>query len=155
MVFLQVKFCSLLEASSPTRDRVSDEAKHELDGEVDKLDRLVGQLRSTKDWVDSRGKRIKDLEMFLHSGGSCSESRQEDGSSTILSSHAPSSRESGSIIERVRVLEAMHQARVLMKKRRFKYRNIENAELNEGITRDVGRIVEKLIHPPSVFYCRN
>lgn len=99
----------------PARDRGLDEAKRELDGEVNELNRLVGQLRSSKDWLDSREKKIKDLETLLQSGGSCSESRQGDGASTTLSSHAPSSCESGSVTERLRALEAMQQASFLMK----------------------------------------
>lgn len=123
MVFYRSNSAPYSRRRHPTRDRGLDEAKRELDGEVNELNRLVGQLRSTKDWLDSREKKIKDFEAFLHSGGSCSESRQGDGASTIPSSHAPSSCESGSVIQRLHVLEAMHQARIPIKKKFFKYRN--------------------------------
>lgn len=87
-----------------------DEAKRELDGEVEELNKVVEQLRSSKDWLDNREKKIKILETLLQSGGSSSESRQEEGASATPSSNVPSSCASSSVSDRLHALEAMQQA---------------------------------------------
>lgn len=95
------------------RDRSLENAKHELDSEVHKLNKFVKQLRSSKAWLDRREKKVADFETLLSAETSRSETRREqDASSTACSGVPLSSPESSGITDRLDSIEALQQASV-------------------------------------------
>lgn len=88
-----------------------EDAKRELDSEVHKLNKFVKQLRSSKNWLEQRERKIFDFETLLGADASGSEFRPDLKASTASTSGAQnSSPESSSA--KLRSLEAMQQASV-------------------------------------------
>lgn len=86
-----------------------EDAKRELDSEVHKLNKFVKQLRSSKNWLDRRERKIFDFETLLGADASGSDPRpQQQGSTGSTSGAQSSSPESSSA--KLRSLEAMQQA---------------------------------------------
>lgn len=87
-----------------------EDAKRELDSEVHKLNKFVEQLRSSKNWLDQRERKIFDFEALLGADASGPEFRPNQKGPGSTPGAQSSSPESSSA--KLRSLEAMQQARV-------------------------------------------
>lgn len=85
-----------------------EDAKRELDSEAHKLNKFVKQLRSSKNWLDQRERKIYDFEALLRADVSGSEFRPDQQASTGSTSEAQSSFPESSSAK-LRSLEAMQQ----------------------------------------------
>eukprot|EP00903_Cladosiphon_okamuranus_P011775 g11068.t1 len=103
------------ESSSPVhvkprhgaRQTSLEDAKRELDSEVHKLNKFVKQLRSSKNWLDQRERKIFDFETLLGADPSGPELKSRQQATGSTSGAQSSSPESSSA--KLHSLEAMQQ----------------------------------------------